>query len=44
MDTRDLYKLIRGMEENHEDDDIRLHDSFDIELNESFVIETGVVA
>ena len=43
MDTRDLYKLIRGMEENHEDDDIRLHDSFDIELNESFVIETGVV-
>jgi len=43
MDTRDLYKLVRSMEENHENDDIQLYDSFDIELNESFVIETGVV-
>jgi len=42
-DTRDLYRLIRSMEENHESDTIQLHDRVDIELNENFVIETGVV-
>jgi len=43
MDTRDLYKMFRDMEENHESEDIRLHDRVDIELNENFVIETGVI-
>ena len=44
-DIRDLYKLVRTLEEGAEalDETIQLHDSFDIELNESFVIETGVI-
>ena len=42
MDTRDIYKLVRGFEEE-KDDVINLYDSMDIELNEGFVIETGVV-
>jgi hypothetical protein len=43
-DARDIYKLIRELEAQHEDNDtVRLHDSFDLELNEHFVIETGVV-
>lgn len=42
MDTRDLYKLVRELSEEHEGD-INLYDSVDIELNENFVIETGVV-
>lgn len=42
MDTRDLYKLVRELSEEHEGD-INLYDSVDIELTENFVIETGVV-
>ena len=43
-DTRDLYKLFRELENQHQEDDtVRLHDSFDLELNEHFVIESGVV-
>ena len=42
MDTRDIYKLVRELSEEH-DDVINLYDSMDIELNEGFVIETGVV-
>ena len=43
MDTRDLYKLIRGMEENYDENDIQLYDRFGLELNENFIIETGIV-
>lgn len=43
-DTRDLYKLFRELENQHQENDtVRLHDSFDLELNEHFVIESGVV-
>ena len=42
-DTRDLYKLVRDLEQNYDENDIRLHDRVDLELNEHFVIETGVV-
>lgn len=42
-DVRNLYKLIRSMEDSPVSESIELYDSFDIELNESFVIETGVV-
>jgi hypothetical protein len=42
MDTRDLYKLVRELSEEH-DDVINLYDSVGIELSEDFVIETGVV-
>lgn len=43
-DTRDLYKLFRELESQHQENDtVRLHDSFDLELNEHFVIESGVV-
>jgi hypothetical protein len=42
MDTRDLYKLVRGFEEE-DIDTICLHDSMDIELSENFIIETGIV-
>jgi len=43
MDTRDLYKLVRAMEDDYNENDIQLHDSFGIELGENFIIETGVV-
>ena len=43
MDTRDLYKLVRAMEDDCNENYIQLHDSFGIELGENFVIETGVV-
>lgn len=43
MDTRDLYKLVRAMEDDCNENYIQLHDSFGIELSENFVIETGVV-
>ena len=43
-DTRDLYKLFRELESQHQiNDTVGLHDSFDLELNEHFVIESGVV-
>ena len=42
MDTRDIYKLVRDLSEER-DDEVNLHDSVDIELSEDFVIETGVV-
>ena len=43
-DTRDLYKLVRELENQHQvNDTVGLHDSFDLELNEYFVIESGVV-
>jgi hypothetical protein len=43
-DTRDLYKLFRELESQHQvNDKVGLHDSFDLELNEHFVIESGVV-
>ena len=43
-DTRDLYKLFRELENQHQvNDTVGLHDSFDLELNEHFVIESGVV-
>jgi hypothetical protein len=43
MDTRDLYRLIKGLEADRENNDIQLHDSFGLELSENFIIETGVV-
>jgi len=43
-DARDLYKLFRELENQHQvNDTVGLHDSFDLELNEHFVIESGVV-
>lgn len=42
MDTRDIYKLVRDLSEER-DDEVNLYDSVDIELSEDFVIETGVV-
>lgn len=43
-DPRDLYKLFRELESQHQENDtVCLHDSFDLELNEHFVIESGVV-
>lgn len=43
-DPRDLYKLFRELESQHQENDtVGLHDSFDLELNEHFVIESGVV-
>lgn len=42
-DIRDLYKLVRTLEDDDRSESIELYDSFDLELNESFVIETGVV-
>lgn len=43
-DTRDLYKLFRELESQHQaNDTVGLHDSFDLELSEHFVIESGVV-
>lgn len=42
MDTRDIYKLIRELSEDNQDE-VYLHDSIGIELSEDFVIETGVV-
>lgn len=42
-DIRDLYKLVRTLEDDGRSESIELYDSFDLELNESFVIETGVV-
>ena len=42
MDTRDIYKLVRELSNEH-DDVVNLYDSVDIELSEDFVIETGVV-
>ena len=43
-DTRDLYKLFRELESQHQvNDKVGLHDSFDLEINEHFVIESGVV-
>lgn len=43
-DARDLYKLFRELESQHQvNDTVGLHDSFDLELNEHFVIESGVV-
>lgn len=42
MDTRDIYKLVRELSEE-KDNEVNLYDSVDIELSEDFVIETGVV-
>ncbi len=42
-DIRNLYKLVRSLEDTEISESIEIHDSFDIELSESFVIETGVV-
>jgi hypothetical protein len=42
MDTRDIYKLVRELDEER-DNEVNLYDSVDIELTESFVIETGIV-
>lgn len=42
MDTRDIYKMIRAMDDEHEET-MQLYDSIDIELTDDFVIETGIV-
>jgi len=43
-DPRDLYKLFRELENQHQENDtVCLYDRFDLELNEHFVIESGVV-
>jgi hypothetical protein len=42
MDTRDIYKLVRELSEEN-DNEINLYDSVDVELSEDFVIETGIV-
>jgi len=34
---------VRGLEDNYNENDIHLHDSFGLELSENFVIETGIV-
>ncbi len=40
-ETQDLYKLVRGIEEDPSS--VALHDRIEIELNESLTIETGII-
>lgn len=41
-DIRDLYKMVVSLEDNYDENVMRLNDAFDIELNNTFVIESSI--